>query len=95
MIKHSKGALLTSVMINNVALGTIGNAHGSGLGLDVVSHEMSHFIDPRGPTCNLEQCDCGSKKKYSPVEAEADMSTENLGLSIFSAKTTAPSLYKS
>ena len=55
MIKHSKGALLTSVMTNNVGLGTIGNAHGSGLGLDVIAHEMSHFINPRGPTCNLEK----------------------------------------
>ena len=82
-------------MINNVGLGTISNTHGSGLGLDVIAHDMSNIIEPRGPTCNLDQSDCGSKKKYSLLEAEVDMSTENLGLSIFSAKTTAPSLYKS
>ena len=55
MIKHSIGVLIISVMSNNVGLGTIGNAHGSGLGLDVIAHEMSHFINPRGPTCNLEK----------------------------------------
>ena len=70
-------------MVNNVDMGTIGNAHGSGLGLDVIAHERSHFIDPRGPTCNAEQPDCISKKKYGPVDAEADMSKESLGFSNF------------
>ena len=49
------------------------------MGLGVIPQEISHFINPRGPTYNLEQFDCSSKKKYGPVETEADMATESLG----------------